>query len=793
MKPFNRYEIIPSNDAYPSVDSSRTGALAFQEHNYTWEQVIRVLRKHGRFSAFVAIALTGTVFLYARMQKDFYKPTARLEIAPPGSGINTLHEIDSAVEAADNQDYLETQVQILRSDALAVSVIRELHLDKNPEFASTRQAPPPPETTSITVSIPNPEELAILQEQLDLATLSAAEFAALGRFQRNLSVSSVRNTRLVEISFSSHDPRMAQLIANTLVTKFIDQNYKHRYTSTMQASEWLSSQLSDLRKKVEQSTQAVSDYQKKYGLVDVDDRDVPVAGLMNEVNRQLSEAQASRIESEAFVRMIDDGHADAVPALRDDKLYQDLLARYGELRTQLAQAKTVYGDDNINVKKLQDEISEVSVQIDAERNRAIGRARSAYSASMNREALMAGEQENLRAKMGHMSSQLTAYHLLKAEANANAELYNTLQARLREAGIYAGLRSSNIRVVDLASNLGIPTGPHRVLLVTLGAFASCLIAVMLSFVRESFRNTVHTPEDVRSWIGLPSLALVPAISRAKKTITLLPDTDAEFGSPFRATTRLNGRRPGAGISLMTPPTVESEAMRDLRTALVNANAWDKPGVILISSAMEGEGKTTVAVNFSLALAELGSTCLVEADLRQPTVANVFNIEQKAGLADVLNGAISLPDALTHVPGFRDLEVLPCGSIPESPADVLSLPLMNEILETMRAQFDYVVIDSPPVIRFCDARFLSSLADKVVLVGRHGVTTRRAMQRAIELLKDAHASIAGVVLNEVDLSSPDYHYYSYGYSSWKPKRPANGRVAPKTDGDNKPPRAMGASA
>jgi capsular exopolysaccharide synthesis family protein len=208
--------------------------------------------------------------------------------------------------------------------------------------------------------------------------------------------------------------------------------------------------------------------------------------------------------------------------------------------------------------------------------------------------------------------------------------------------------------------------------------------------------------------------------------------------------------------------------------------------------MEGEGKTTVAVNFSAALAKLGSTCLVEADLRQPTVANVFNIEQKAGLADVLNGAISLPDALTHVPGFRDLEVLPCGSIPESPADVLSLPLMSEILETMRTQFDYVVIDSPPVIRFCDARFLSSLADKVVLVGRHGVTTRRAMQRAIELLKDAHASIAGVVLNDVDLSSPDYHYYSYGYSRWKPKRSANGRVAPKTDGDNEPPRAIGAS-
>ena len=727
---------------------------------------MRVLRKNLRFGLLVACGLTGLVVWYAFTQKDFYKPTARLEIAPPGSGIKTLHEIESPMEA-ESADYLETQVQILGSDALAVSVIRELHLDRNAEFAGEKQAKDlfPVKATRVASGVV-PSELTILQEQLDLANLTPAESVALERFRRNLSVSSVRNTRLVEITMSSHDPQLAQLITNTLVAKFIDQNYRHRYTTTMQASEWLSSQLSDLRRKVEESGQAVADYQKKFGLVEVDDRDVPMSQLMNEVNRKLSEAQASRIEEEAFVRMVDQGNGNAIPALRDDKLYQDLMIRYADLRTQLAQAKTVYGDANLNVQKLQDQIAEVSIQIDAERNRAVGRARSSYAAAKHREALMMQEREKLLASMGHMSSQLTSYHMLKNEANAKAELYNTLEGRLREAGIYAGLRSSNIRVVDLAMNLRKASGPHRMLLVSLAGITSCLFAVVLSFVRESFRNTVRTPDDVRSWIGLPSLALLPEMVKVTAAGTLETGGGRKFLSPWQMLGEKSGSR---SVSIMKCPTAESEAMRDLRTSLLYAKQGDAPKVILISSSMEGEGKTTVAINFAIALAQLGRTCLLEGDLRQPALARTFKIEAKGGLTDVLKETLPLLGALVHVSGYENLAVLPCGAIPENPADVLSSPQMIKLLETLKKNFDYIVIDSPPVIRFSDARFLSSYADEVVLVGRCGLTTRRAMQRTAELLNEVHASVAGVVLNGIDFSSPDYNYYSYGYRRWRARR------------------------
>jgi succinoglycan biosynthesis transport protein ExoP len=791
MKPYDYYEIIPSPDRIlnRSVLRSDSADYRFQEHSYTWEQVVRVLRNNLVFSLLVVGALTGAVLFYALMQRDFYRPTARLEIAPPGSGIKTLHEIESTNEA-DNQDYLETQVQILGSDALAVSVIRALRLDKNPEFVSSSDAKRnAPAKVSPVASVAVPSELALVQEQLDLATLTPAESTALDRFRSNLSVSSIRNTRLVELSYSSHDPKLAQLIANTLVTKFIDQNYRHHYTSTMQASEWLSSQLTDLRRKVEESGQAVSDYQKKYGLVEVDDRDVPMSQLMTEVNHQLSEAQASRIEQEAYIRMIDQGHSDAVPALRDDRLYQDLSVRYSDLRTQLVQVKATYGDANSNVKRLVDQVNEVSLQIDAERNRTIARTRSSYAAAEHREGLMLQEREKLRSQMGQVSSRLTTFHMLKNEANANAELYNTLQGRLQEAGIYAGLRSSNIRVVDLATNLRKATGPHRSMLVVLGLIGSCLFAVVLSFVREGFRNTVRTPDDVKSWTGLPSIALLP-IMRASAAKAQSAVSVSQFGNLGQPSS-VNGT--GKPVSIMKAPNMESESMRDLRTTLLHSKPGRGPNVILISSSMEGEGKTTVAVNLAIALSQLGPTCLLEADLRQPTVANAFQLEPQAGLTEVLESSASMEDVLRAIPGIENLSVIPCGNIPASPADTLSSPRLIAVMHALRQDFDYVVIDSPPVIRFSDARYLSSLSDAVVIVGRCGISTRRAMQRSTELFKEVNASVAGVVLNGVDFSSPDYDYYTYGYRH-RPTRSYDSTQINSNDSDHTDkPRAMGAHA
>lgn len=781
----------PSN-----LDSSKVAftTLDYQNSEFTWEQAVRVLRKNRRLGLTLSGILIALTLLIAVLMKDVYQPVARIEIAPPTSGIRTLHEIESAPEV-EYQDYLETQTQILQSDALAVSVIRQLQLDNNREFMGRQSGARAPEKVSIVSKGPSGEDKAFLLEQMALATLTPSESVALDKFRENLSVNPIRNTRLVEVSFASHDPDLARQVANQVITTFIENDYKQRYNTTTQASEWLSSQLAGLYRKVAASNQAVSDYQRKYGLVEMDDHDVPLSQLMGEVNHQLSEAQAVRIENEAYLRMIDSGQAEYVPTIRDDKVYQDLLIRQGDLRTQLAQARAVYGDENTNVKKLEDQTAEIAKEIDEQQKRIADGIRTGYSAAKERESLMLGSREKLQTQMVNANSELVGYRALKSEAMANADLYNTLQARLKEAGIYAGLASSNIRVVDLAENLQQPTGPHRAAIIGIGALVSVLLGTLACFVKESLNNTVRTPEDVKAWAGLKSLALLPAMDVAKGGGD---EVRTALGKLLRPKVSPSMEKAERSIRFMRPLSAEAEAMRDLRTSLTFSRERESLNTILISSAMEGEGKTTVAVNFAIALAQVGRICLVDADLRQPMVARAFGIAPNPGLSEVLNGSAPLSSALVAAPSIPGLWILPSGSPVENPPDVLASAQMQDVCRALRKQFQFVAIDSSPIIRFSDARHLSRLADDVVLVGRYGITTRRAIQRSAELLQDVQAPLAGIVLNDIDYSSPDYHYFMYGYSKTAGKRSRSAAAGSSSlpmqePGDSQQTKSKGAHA
>lgn len=730
------------------------------ERDFTWEQAVRVLRKNARLTIFVAGVLTLAVILGALSMKDVYQPVARLEIVPLNSGIKSLQDTEES--QATDQDYLETQSQILRSNALAMSVIRELHLDKSPEFAGketqTRIGTTPEGVEQGSSDRAQDQDKSFLREQFELVERTPAESMALDAFRQHLTVNRVRNSRLVEVSFQSHDPRLAQVITNALITQFMDQNYRHRYASTMRASEWLSSQLSDLRQRVEEANQAVSDYQRRYGLVEADERDVPLAQLMSDVNHQLSQAQANRIEAEAYVRMIDLGQSEAIPAVRDDQVYQNLMTRYADVRAQLAQARTIYGDENSNVKKLENESSELGAQVEAERIRMVGQVRTGFAAARDRESMMLDAREKLRAQMGDANSHMVTYRVLRNDAMAKAELYNTLQARLREAGIFAGLRSSNISVVDLAPRLLKPTGPHRNVMMAAGAILSVLFGVVFAFVKESFSNTVRTPDDVLDWTGLPSLGMLPTINGADhaQSRTLV---SAKMGILENSPNGVTFSKFLAGGSR----TAEAEAMRDLRAGLLFYKPSTPRKIVLVSSATANEGKTTVAVNLAAALAQRGKTCLVESDLRRPMFAEALGLGTKIGLSQVLSGASSLENVLKTVQEDPNLSVLPCGRVTGNPEDLIESEQMKALLIVLREKFDYVVIDSPPVIPYSDARVLSTFADAVVLVGRYGFTTRRAITRCVQILAEVGAPIIGCVLNDIDLESADYHYYNYGFS------------------------------
>jgi polysaccharide biosynthesis transport protein len=773
-------------------------ALSDSLSSLSWEQVMRVLRKHRWFLVGTIGGLTLATAAAAFLMRDVYQPTARLEIDPLGGSAKALQEIESSSSESD-LDYLDTQAQILQGDGLAMRVIRNLHLDQNGEFVGKKELTGA-QLAADSTTPRNPTlqgEGTLSQEQLDLANPTPTEAAALKTFHNKLLVNPIRGSRLVEVSFASHDANLAQSVTNSLIAQFIDQNYRNRYSTTMGASDWLSKQLNDLRQRVAESNTAVAEYQKRYGLVESDDHSLPFGQLMTEISKQLGEAQADRIQSEAYVRMIDAGQQEAIPALRDESVYQNLRTRYAEVRAQLAQAETVYGDENANVKKLQNEANELATQVESERARLITRLRSAFAAAQAREQMMTETVSKLRAKMGDESSHMVEYQTLKNEAMANAQLYNTLETRLREAGVYAGLRSGNIRVVEMAPRLHEATGPHRKLIVALGAMLSTLVGLTLVFARESFDNTVRIPDDIRNWLHVPSLAVLPRVT--------------ENGASVRRTAFPQAADP-LNLGSAAPPitvypklfwnrsrTAEAEAIRALRTSFT-LSAWaHPPRTVVVTSATAGEGKTTVAINLASVLAQQGKTCLIEGDLRKPMIELAMGLSTKAGLVEVLNGSATLDEAIQSSNEVPGLSLLLIKSVPDNPSDLLASGAMANVIKSLRAMFDYVVIDSPPVIPFSDARSLATLSDAVILVSRYEVTTRRSLTLSAEMLSEMHVPLMGVVLNDMDLSSADFHYFHYGYS-WR-KTGTKGEYAKELPpgppraggGDSAPGKARGASA
>lgn len=787
-------QTLRSVEGGPPIHSQ---ALSDSLSSLSWEQVMRVLRKHRWFLVVTIGGLTLTTAAVAFLMRDVYQPTARLEIDPMGGSAKALQEIESTSSQGD-LDYLDTQVQILQGDGLAMRVIRNLHLERNGEFVDKKEltAGQGARDSDTLREQTSASEGTVSREQLDLADPTRSEAVALRSFRPKLLVNPIRGSRLVEVSFASHDPKLAQSVTNALVSQFIDQNYRNRYSTTMGASEWLSNQLNDLRRRVAESNAAVAGYQKKYGLVESDDHNLPFGQLMTEISKQLGEAQADRIQSEAYVRMIDLGQQEAIPALRDEAVYQNLRTHYADVRAQLAQAQTVYGDENSNVKKLQNEANELAAQVEAERARLVSRLRSAFKAAQAREQMMIETVEKLRAKMGDESSHMVEYQTLKNEAMANAQLYNTLETRLREAGVYAGLRSGNIRVVEMAPRLHQATGPHRRLIIALGAMLSTLMCLTFVFVRESLDNTVRIPDNIRDWLHLPSLAVLPRVTGNGAS------SRREFS---RTADPLN-------LGLAAPPmavypklfwdksrTAEAEAIRSLRTSFMMSSWAHPPRTVLVSSSTAGEGKTTVAINLASVLAQQGKTCLIEGDLRRPMIELAMGMSTKAGLVEVLNGSATLNEAVqpsSEVPG---LSLLLIKSVPENPSDLLASGQMAQVVKNVREMFDYVVIDSPPVIPFSDARSLAVLCDAVILVSRYGVTTRRSITLSAEMLSDMQVPLMGVVLNDMDLSSADFHYFHYGYS-WR-KTGSQGEYAKEpppgppraSGGDSAQEKARGASA
>lgn len=727
-------ELLPSSARVPAIDLSPR-----EPHLYDY---LLILRKHQWLILSFLLAVVTIVTVATFRMKPVYIASAKLEIDRENTNILPFQGADSYDYMMDLDNYIETQSRVLTSETLALQTIRNAGLNADPEFANAAESEAIANGTLKNQKLP-PE---------------------IGAFLGSLFVRRIPSTRLLEVSYESTDPHAAARILNAHLDNYIEQNYKSRYEATTDASKWLQSELDELSVKVRRSEDARISYERNNQIWAVDDKNDNVATQrLADLNKQLTDAQSDSLRKQALYEFAKDGEVEAVPQIRENAVLISLQNRRSDLATKYTDAVNQYGPNWPSVVRLQAQMKQVDEQILKEEKGIVEQLESDYREAKQHEDLLSRALDEQKAEVNVMSEKMIQYNILKREAEANKALYDSLQTKLKEAQIASGLKSSNIRVVDPAIVPSNPARPAKTRNIALAFLVGLVGGIGLALLREYLDNTVKTPDDIESLARLPSLAVVPA-----------------FGSGPLAGRRERGMLKGAGngfdkrielVAQHLPKSQTSEAFRALRTALLLSQPDHPPQVILVTSALPREGKTTAAANLAVTLAQLGDkTVLLDADLRKPGVGRLLNLGsgKYAGLSSYLAGVSSLDLVTIPHPAIPNLAAIPTGPLPPNPADLLSSHKLAEAIAELRGKYKFIVIDSPPIMAATDAVILSVQVDGVLLVVRSGETPKEAFTRTRDLLTSVKCRMLGVVLNAVDAGAPDYYYsyryypYSYGY-------------------------------
>ena len=716
-------------------------------HESALGESLRILRKRKWIVLGSLVTIFSVVAIASLKMPKVYEANGTIEINKPDPSLNFQNSTTFSLDYFDPTE-LETDMKILQSDLLALQVIRDLNLDRRPELGG--QAPP-----SIDLA-PDP-----LQSDPSRAS------AAIGSFKGSLRVNLSPNTRIIEVHYRSTEPQVAATVVNTLMQTFVENNFKARFDSTMQASDWLQKQLVDLQMKVETSQEKLVRYQREHEILGIDEKQNITMAKLDELNKQFTSAESERMDKEALYRLVESGDPDAIAssagsiedsgpgAQSPSQLLDTLRGKQADIKIQAADLNTQFGPSYPKLTQLNNQLKEIDSQIQAEMKKIASKVRGQYATALQRENMLRDAFEKQKQEANKLNESAIEYTLLKRDVETNRQLYEGLLQKLKEAGVSAGLKSNNFRIVDSARP---PTGPiepniprNLMFAVVLGLASG----VGLAFLLEGLDNTVRTTDQAQMISGLASLGMIPLGSKS-----------AREGPNGRRLVIASSKEAVELVAKVRPQSQMAESYRALRTSLLLSNLGAPPKVIMVTSALPQEGKTTTSINCAVVLAQKKDSrvLLIDADLRRPSIHKKLGMDPGNGLSKLLTDSeTNLDDVITSTTVLPNLFVLPAGKTPPNPAELLASSNMRDLLADLREKYDHIVIDTPPSLSVTDAVVLSPRADAVVLVIRSGQTTKQALRRSRDILTQVNAKVVGVLLNAVDLSSPDYYYY-YEYQS-----------------------------
>jgi capsular exopolysaccharide synthesis family protein len=577
----------------------------------------------------------------------------------------------------------------------------------------------------------------------------AAESIAVGTLLRELQIVPVRATRLVNIRFRTRDAALAAEVANAHAEQYIEQNLELRAQTSRAAGDWLTARLEEERRRVEETESVLQRFREEHDAVSLEDGQNIVVQKLADLNAAVTKAKTKRLEAEAQYRQVAALQADTLysfPAVLGNELIQRLKVDLASLQREYAQLSETLGDRHPRIVEKGRAIQITEARIQHEIGTVVQSLRRAFESAVAEENSLTEALEAQKREALAQNRQGIEYGVLKREAESTREVYMSLLQRAKETGVSRELRASNIRIVDPAEPPRAPSSPNNRRNLLLGLLAGLVLAVGAVFGLEVLDERIKAPEDMNTYLGIALLGLVPKVRRTSASVYVNGDVQ---------------------------PAVE--AFRALRSLLFYPADGSPPvRSLLVTSTNRGEGKTVVATNLAIALARnQWRVLLIDADMRDPGVHELFSEPLEPGLSTVLRGEASLDAARrpTKTPG---LELLPGGRHPSNPTELLGSPAFEQLLAAAYGVFDYVIIDSPPVMAVADAVVAAHVAGSTLFVVGADMTTRGAARLAVHQLHSVGARILGGVLNNVDLRRHPYYYAPYYRPGYEPVPPRAGR-------------------
>src|SRR5437667_3724625 len=685
----------------------------------------RIIRDRKWTIAAFALVVVGIVVTASLLMKPQYKAVGRVVVVfhrDNDSGVLGFRGADTfLLDDPEDRTAIDTQIRILQTDALAMQVIKTLQLDKNPKFTAR-------------------------------GGKTANQDALLQSFHKNLEVSRVKGTRLIEIQFRSTDPQLAADVVNSLAKEYVDQYYRSQFQISTQFSDFLANQLKELQARVEESQRKLMDYQKRNGTFGLDDKKNILTAKLTDLNRELTAAEVDRVQKDANYQLARSGQPDLVARLEPDNLLTRLRAQQADLENQIAQASVQLGPAHPKMAELSKQLAQVRRSVDAEVAGIGQRITYEYQTAAERERMLRDALEAQKQVVDHLNASAVQSDILKREFETNRKLYEDLLQKQKEVGISASLKSSNLWIVDPARPPKLPAEPNILRNLALSLLFGICGGVWLAFgLAKMEERTIKTVEQAQSLSSLPALGVLPLL-----------ETMSRNGAA-RQLTGVGGDVKPELVSLLQPLSLAAESYRAMLTPLM-LSAATPPGIILVTSAVPGEGKTTVCTNTAILLARLHRrVLLVDADLRRPSIHRAMRLSCNTGLGALLRKSVTFDEAVIQRAEVPNLYILPAGPVMLPDDTELLVSGFKDLVDHWRDQFDHIIIDTPPVLAMTDAVRMSVEADSVILVIRSGQIARDTFLRAQDLLRRVNAHVAGFVLNGAQVDSSDFRYY-YSYHS-----------------------------